>query len=141
MFAGRGLMAATVATVAYLGLEARAVEVQVQLTSGVPKFTIVGLPDKAVAENRERVRAALASIGLALPPKVITITCHRPTCQRKGHIMTFRSRSVCLPRSARPTPRLCHITSRSENLASTGASPVLPACCSPQSTRRPSIRA
>ena len=66
-------MAATVATVAYLGLEARAVEVQVQLTSGVPKFTIVGLPDKAVAESRERVRAALGSIGLALPPKVITI--------------------------------------------------------------------
>ena len=59
-------MAATVATVAYLGLEARAVEVQVQLTSGVPKFTIVGLPDKAVAESRERVRAALAAIGLAL---------------------------------------------------------------------------
>ena len=59
-------MAATVATVAYLGLEARAVEVQVQLSSGVPKFTIVGLPDKAVAESRERVRAALASIGLAL---------------------------------------------------------------------------
>ena len=66
-------MAATVATVAYLGLEARAVEVQVQLTSGVPRFTIVGLPDKAVAESRERVRAALAAIGLALPPKVITV--------------------------------------------------------------------
>ena len=66
-------MAATVATVAYLGLEARAVEVQVQLTSGVPKFTIVGLADKAVAESRERVRAALSAIGLALPPKVITI--------------------------------------------------------------------
>ena len=42
-------MAATVATVAYLGLEARAVEVQVQLSSGVPKFTIVGLPDSAVS--------------------------------------------------------------------------------------------
>ena len=40
-------MAATVATVAYLGLEARSVEVQVQLSSGLPKFTIVGLPDKA----------------------------------------------------------------------------------------------
>src|SRR5436190_1687070 len=55
-------MAATVATVAYLGLEARSVEVQVQLSSGIPKFTIVGLPDKAVAESRERVRAALAAI-------------------------------------------------------------------------------
>jgi magnesium chelatase family protein len=66
-------MAATVATVAYFGLEARAVEVQVQLSSGLPRFTIVGLADKAVAESRERVRAALASIGLALPPMVITV--------------------------------------------------------------------
>ena len=55
-------MAATVATVAYLGLEARAVEVQVQLSSGVPKFTIFGLTDKAVAEISERVRAALDAV-------------------------------------------------------------------------------
>ena len=77
-------MAATVATVAYLGLEARAVEVQVQLTSGVPKFTIVGLADKAVAESRERVRAALASIGLALPPKVITINLSPADLPKEG---------------------------------------------------------
>ena len=49
-------MTATVATVAYLGLEARPVEVQVQLSAGLPRFTIVGLPDKAVAESRERVQ-------------------------------------------------------------------------------------
>jgi magnesium chelatase family protein len=61
-------MAATVATVAYLGLEARSVEVQVQLSAGMPRFTIVGLADKAVAERRERVHAALSAIGLALPP-------------------------------------------------------------------------
>src|SRR3954452_8590333 len=77
-------MAATVATVAYLGLEARAVEVQVQLTSGVPKFTIVGLPDKAVAESRERVRAALSSIGLALPPKVITVNLSPADLPKEG---------------------------------------------------------
>jgi len=77
-------VAATVATVAYLGLEARAVEVQVQLTSGVPKFTIVGLPDKAVAESRERVRAALASIGLALPPKVITVNLSPADLPKEG---------------------------------------------------------
>src|SRR5438270_11099094 len=52
-------MAATVATVAYLGLEARAVEVQVQLTSGVPKFTIVGLADNGRRrEPRSRPRRA-----------------------------------------------------------------------------------
>src|SRR5687768_15765343 len=66
-------MGATVATVAYLGLEARAVEVQVQLSSGLPAFNIVGLPDKAVAESRERVRAALAALGLALPARRITV--------------------------------------------------------------------
>ena len=77
-------MVATVATVAYLGLEARAVEVQVQLSSGVPKFTIVGLADKAVAESRERVRAALASIGLALPPKVITVNLSPADLPKEG---------------------------------------------------------
>src|SRR4051794_12527386 len=77
-------MAATVATVAYLGLEARAVEVQVQLSSGLPRFTIVGLPDKAVAESRERVRAALASIGLALPPKVITVNLSPADLPKEG---------------------------------------------------------
>jgi predicted ATPase with chaperone activity len=77
-------MAATVATVAYLGLEARAVEVQVQLTAGLPRFTIVGLPDKAVAESRERVRAALAAIGLALPPKVITVNLSPADLPKEG---------------------------------------------------------
>ena len=65
-------MVALVRTVAYLGLEARQVEVQCQVASGLPRFTVVGLPDKAVSESRERVQAALAAMGLALPPKRIT---------------------------------------------------------------------
>ena len=77
-------MVATVATVAYLGLEARAVEVQVQLSAGLPAFVIVGLPDKAVAESRERVRAALAAIGLALPPKVITVNLSPADLPKEG---------------------------------------------------------
>ena len=77
-------MAATVATVAYLGLEARAVEVQVQLSSGLPRFTIVGLPDNAVRESRERVRAALTAIGLALPPKVITVNLSPADLPKEG---------------------------------------------------------
>jgi len=60
-------------TVAFLGVEPRTVEVQVQLTNGVPAFNIVGLPDKAVAESKERVRAALSAVGLALPPQRITV--------------------------------------------------------------------
>lgn len=66
-------MVAHIATVAFVGIEARVVDVQVQVASGLPSFTIVGLPDKAVAESRERVRAALGAIGLALPPKRITV--------------------------------------------------------------------
>ena len=61
-------MVALVSTVAYLGLEARAVEVQCQIAPGLPAFRVVGLPDKAVGESRERVHSALAALGLALPP-------------------------------------------------------------------------
>ena len=77
-------MVATVSTVAYLGLEARTVEVQVQLSTGVPAFVIVGLPDKAVAESRERVRAALTAIGLALPPKRITVNLSPADLPKEG---------------------------------------------------------
>lgn len=66
-------MVARIATVAFQGIEVRAVDVQVQMAAGLPAFALVGLPDKAVAESRERVRAALAAMGLALPPKRITI--------------------------------------------------------------------
>ena len=59
---------ANATTVAFAGLEARRVEVQVQMTGGTPSIVIVGLGDKAVSESRERVRAAFASIGLAIPP-------------------------------------------------------------------------
>ena len=77
-------MTATVATVAYLGLEARPVEVQVQLSAGLPRFAIVGLPDKAVADSRERAHAALASIGLALPPKRITVNLSPADLPKEG---------------------------------------------------------
>lgn len=66
-------MVAHINTIAFQGIDAVPVDVQVQLTSGLPAFTIVGLPDKAVAESRERVRAALSAIGLGLPPKRITV--------------------------------------------------------------------
>src|ERR1700722_2240070 len=64
---------ARVNTVAFQGIEAVPVEAQVTIASGLPAFTVVGLPDKAVGESRERVRAALAAMGLALPPRRITV--------------------------------------------------------------------
>src|SRR5947209_9836701 len=66
-------MVARVATVAFEGIEARHVDVQVQIMHGSVVFTIVGLPDKAVSEARERVRSALVASGLALPAKRITV--------------------------------------------------------------------
>ncbi len=64
---------ARVHTVAFIGVEARHVDVQVHVANGLPAFTVVGLPDKAVAESRERVRAALGAMGLGLPPQRITV--------------------------------------------------------------------
>ena len=58
---------------AFAGIEAVPIEVQVQIAPGLPAFLVVGLPDKAVGEARERVRAALTAIGLTLPPKRVLI--------------------------------------------------------------------
>ena len=66
-------MIARINTVAFQGVEVRPVDVQVQISSGMPAFTIVGLPDKAVAESKERVRAALHALGIALPAKRLTV--------------------------------------------------------------------
>ncbi len=77
-------MVASVSTVAYLGLEARAVEVQVQLIPGLPAFNVVGLADKAVAESRERVRGAISALGLALPPKRIVVNLSPADLPKEG---------------------------------------------------------
>jgi magnesium chelatase family protein len=75
---------ALVSTVAYLGLDARAVEVQCQVAPGMPRFNVVGLPDKAVGESRERVHSALAAMGLALPPKRITVNLSPADLPKEG---------------------------------------------------------
>ena len=66
-------MVARVSTVAFEGTNVLDIDVQVQMSSGIVCFNLVGLPDKAVAESRERVRAALFSLGLSLPAKRITV--------------------------------------------------------------------
>ena len=77
-------MVARVETVAYLGLEARTVEVQCQIAPGMPGFHLVGLPDKAVNESRQRVQATLSTLGLALPPKRITINLSPADLPKEG---------------------------------------------------------
>lgn len=66
-------MVQRVHTVAFQGVEVQPIEVEVQVSPGLPQFNIVGLPDKAVGESRERVRAALHAIGLSLPAKRVTV--------------------------------------------------------------------
>ncbi len=64
---------ARIVTFAFAGINAVPVEVQVQVAPGLPAFLLVGLADKAVGESRERVRAALTGLGLALPPKRVLV--------------------------------------------------------------------
>ncbi len=77
-------MVARALTVAFVGIEARLVEVQCALSPGLPSFQIVGLPDKAVSEARERVRAALSALSVALPSKRITINLSPADMPKEG---------------------------------------------------------
>lgn len=77
-------MISLVHSVAFEGIATRAVEVQVQITAGLPAFAVVGLPDKAVAESRDRVRAAIASMGLALPADRITVNLSPADLAKEG---------------------------------------------------------
>ncbi|MCK6451194.1 MAG: YifB family Mg chelatase-like AAA ATPase [Alphaproteobacteria bacterium] len=77
-------MVARVWTVAFQGIDVLDIDVQVQVASGIVGFTVVGLPDKAVAESRERVRSAFGAIGLALPAKRITVNLSPADVQKEG---------------------------------------------------------
>lgn len=77
-------MVARIQTVAFEGISTKDIEVQVQLSNGLPAFNIVGLPDKAVAESKERVRSALHAIGLSLPSKRITVNLSPADIHKEG---------------------------------------------------------
>ncbi len=77
-------MIARAYTVAFQGVEARMIEVQCALSPGIPAFNLVGLPDKAVSEARERVRAAITALGLALPARRITINLSPADLPKEG---------------------------------------------------------
>ena len=77
-------MVAKAYTVAFEGVEARLVEVQCAVSPGLPGFTVVGLPDKAVSEAKERVRAALSAMSIALPTKKITINLSPADLPKEG---------------------------------------------------------
>ncbi|MBT8410242.1 MAG: YifB family Mg chelatase-like AAA ATPase [Octadecabacter sp.] len=77
-------MVARAYTVAFEGVDARIVEVQCATAPGVPAFSIVGLPDKAVSEARDRVRASLAALSIALPSKRITVNLSPADLPKEG---------------------------------------------------------
>lgn len=77
-------MVARTYTVAFEGVEARIVEVQCAVAPGMPAFAVVGLPDKAVSEARDRVRAALTSMAVALPSKRITVNLSPADLPKEG---------------------------------------------------------
>ncbi len=77
-------MVARVQTIAFSGVDVQPVDVQVQISSGTVGFTIVGLPDKAVAESKERVRAALHALGIALPAKRLTVNLAPADLNKEG---------------------------------------------------------
>jgi len=77
-------MQAKVRTVAFQGVDVLPVDVQVMIAPGQLAFTVVGLADKAVGESRERVRAALRALGLALPPQRITVNLSPADLAKEG---------------------------------------------------------
>ncbi len=77
-------MTALAYTVAFDGIDAKLVEVQCAITPGLPGFAIVGLPDKAVSEARERVKAAMSHLAIALPSKKITVNLSPANMPKEG---------------------------------------------------------
>ncbi len=71
-------------TVAFQGINVMTIDVQIQVSSGMPGFAIVGLPDKAVAESKERIRSAFHGMGLSLPFQRITVNLAPADVQKEG---------------------------------------------------------
>lgn len=77
-------VAARVSTVAFQGIDVLDIDVQVQMTGGPITFLVVGLPDKAVAESRERVRGALHALGIALPAQRLMVNLAPADVMKEG---------------------------------------------------------
>ena len=100
---------------AFAGIEAQPVEVQVQIASGLPNFLMVGLPDKAVGEARERVRAALTAMGLALPPKRVLVNLAPADVLKEGsHFDLPVALAVLAAMDVLPAEELAHFAALGE---------------------------
>lgn len=124
-------MIAHIPTVAFSGIEVQPIDVQVQISSGIVAFNIVGLPDKAVAESKERVRAALHSLGLSLPAKRITVNLSPADVLKEGsHFDLPIALGILAVMNVLPMEELANYTALGElalDAALTPVSGVLPA--------------
>ncbi len=93
-------MLATLRTAAVFGVEAYLVSVEVDVSFGLPTFTMVGLPDASVRESRERVRSAIRNSGMEFPLQRITVNLAPADIERKGHRSTSPLPLVYLRRQA-----------------------------------------
>jgi len=106
---------AAIRSFAFAGIEAVPVEVQVQIASGLPAFLVVGLPDKAVGEARERVRAALTAMGLALPPRRVLINLAPADLLKEGsHFDLPMALAVLAAMDVLPRDELAHYAALGE---------------------------
>lgn len=108
-------MIARVHTFAFSGIEPVPVEVQVQIAQGLPSFVIVGLPDKAVGESRERVRAALAALGLSMPPRRVVVNLAPADIAKEGsHFDLPIALAVLAAMDVLPMDELCRYAALGE---------------------------
>ena len=87
-------MLATLRTAAIFGVDAVLVKVEVDVTHGIPGYTVVGLPDRSVVESRDRVRSAIRNSGFAYPPDRVTVNLGPGGSAQEGD-----RRSICRLRS------------------------------------------
>lgn len=108
-------MVAVAYSVAFDGVEARLVEVQAAVAPGLPAFTVVGLPDKAVSEARERIRAAFAAMSVAMPAKRVTVNLSPADLPKEGsHFDLPIALAILAALEVVPAEELAHVVSLGE---------------------------
>ena len=119
-------MVARISTVAFEGTNVLDIDVQVQMSSGIVCFNLVRLPDKAVAESRERVRAALFSLGLSLPAKRITVNLAPSDVLKEGsHFDLPIALALLAGMGVLPAEEMAHFTALGEMALDGALSPVV----------------
>ena len=119
-------MLATAQTFALLGVEAVAVDAEVDINRGLPSFSLVGLPDAAVRESRERVRAAIANSGFEFPQQRITANLAPADLRKAGPGFDLAIAAAVLVASGQLPPRLLESWAFAGELALDGSIRALP---------------